>query len=76
MESDHEALHFLDITVKKVQRKDRNSYIYHKPTDSRNYVPYNSVHPKHVLINIPYNTVIYRTGSTNWSLMKTIENQN
>ena len=29
--------------------------IYRKPTDTMNYVPFNSAHPKHILKNIPYN---------------------
>jgi hypothetical protein len=29
--------------------------IYRKPTDTMNYVPFDSAHPKHVLRNIPYN---------------------
>ena len=29
--------------------------IYVKPTDSRQYLPYNSCHPKHVKINLPCN---------------------
>ena len=48
-----DSLHFLDVIVEKDNGKVQIN-IYHKPTDSRNYVPFNSAHPKHVLVNIPF----------------------
>ena len=46
-------LHFLDVRIYK--EGDRfETDIYHKPTDSRSYVPFTSAHPKHILNNIPF----------------------
>ena len=47
-------MHFLDVGVHVGNDKSLNTDIYHKPTDSFNYVPFNSNHPKHILKNIPY----------------------
>ena len=54
MESDRQKVNFLDVTVYK-EREKLETKIYHKPTDSMSYVPFNSTHPKHIVYNIPYN---------------------
>ena len=59
--------------------------IYYKPTDSKQYLLFNSCHPKHVAANIPYNlarricTIVDNTETRNIRLeeLKTfLENQN
>ena len=54
MESSNEKLPFLDILV-IVKGNAILTDIYHKPTDSKRYVPFNSCHPSHTKRNIPYN---------------------
>ena len=52
-ETNVQQLNFLDVLI----YKDGNNIerdIYSKPTDSYNYVPFISGHPKHILRNIPY----------------------
>ena len=47
-------MNFLDI---KMKAKGGNiiTDIFYKDTDTLNYVPFKSAHPKHTLLNIPYN---------------------
>ena len=55
IEQSNKCVHFLDVQV--YVGNDGQSMatdIYHKPTDSFNYVPFHSNHPKHILKNIPY----------------------
>ena len=52
-EINSERLNFLDVLVYKDVNKIEED-IYSKPTDSHNYVPFNSGHPRHVLRNTPY----------------------
>ena len=54
IETNHQQMNFLDI--KMLAEKDKViTDRYFKPTDTHNYVPFNSTHPKHTLRNIPYN---------------------
>ena len=46
-------LHFLDISLSR-QNNHIHTDIYHKPTDSRQYLHFHSNHPRHVKRNIPY----------------------
>ena len=47
-------LPFLDVMVKKEGTR-LTTDIYYKPTDSFQYLPYTSSHPRHTKNNIPYN---------------------
>ena len=47
-------LPFLDVMVKKEDTR-LTTDIYYKPTDSFQYLPYTSSHPRHTKNNIPYN---------------------
>ena len=47
-------LPFLDILVMKKDNKIETD-IYYKPTDSKQYLLFNSCHPKHTRCNIPFN---------------------
>ena len=51
--SSEEAV-FLDVKVIQ-QNNVINTDIYHKPTDSFNYLHFSSHHPSHIKRNIPYN---------------------
>ena len=44
---------FLDVLVKK---RDTNKHtdVYYKPTDSKQYLMFNSCHRKHIKTSIPY----------------------
>lgn len=53
MVNNNKQLNFLDVCVYKEGEKLETD-IYHKPTDSRSYVPFTSAHPKHILHNIPF----------------------
>ena len=48
---------FLDI---KIIKKDDNivTDIYHKPTDTKNYLLFSSHHPRHVKISLPYSLAL------------------
>ena len=54
MKYDQKEMNFLDINLKVTGKKNNNRYFY-KSTNTHNYVPFQSKHPKHTLINIPYN---------------------
>ena len=54
MEYDQKEMNFLDINL-QVKGKKIITDIYYKSTDTYNHVPFQSKHPKHTLINIPYN---------------------
>ena len=45
---------FLDVLVKNREGKIETD-IYYKDTDSKQYLLFNSCHPRHTKINIPYN---------------------
>ena len=50
-----EVLNFLDIKI--ILHKDNSveTDIYYKPTNTHDYLPYDSTHPDHTKNNIPYN---------------------
>ena len=55
-ESSQTELPFLDILIKKGNMGTTiETDIYYKPTDSKQYLLFNSCHPKHVRTNVPYN---------------------
>ena len=45
----------MDITVKVKDDKTGITDLYQKPTDSQQYVPFNSCHPSHTKRNVPFN---------------------
>ena len=47
-------LPFLDVMIRK-EKTCLTTDIYYKPTDSFQYLPYTSSHPRHTKNNIPYN---------------------
>ena len=55
MKSSHESIDFLDVEVKIDKEGRITTDIYHKPTDSFNYITFDSGHPKHQKVNIPFN---------------------
>ncbi len=57
MNASREKLPFLDVLVMK-NRCKISTDIYHKPTDSKNYLLYSSHHPRHTKINLPYNLAL------------------
>ena len=54
MESNANEMHFLDVKL-LISNEKVITDIYYKPTDTQNYVPFQSSHPKHTVNNIPYN---------------------
>ena len=54
MEQSMESLQYLDITIYKTPEGIKTK-AYTKPTDSGTFLPYDSSHPHHCKINIPYN---------------------
>ena len=54
MEFDEKVLPFLDILVQKNNNKIETD-IYSKETDTKQYLTFNSCHPRHITRNIPYN---------------------
>ena len=53
-ETSCKELLFLDVMIRK-DNTHRTTDIYYKPTDSFQYLPYTSSHPRHIKNNIPYN---------------------
>ena len=53
-ETSCKELPFLDVMIRK-DNTHRTTDIYYKPTDSFQYLPYTSSHPRHIKNNIPYN---------------------
>ena len=47
-------IHFLDVTVSLDKQHNIKTDLYTKPTDSHNYLKYNSAHPRHCRDGIPY----------------------
>ena len=47
-------IHFLDVTVSIDEQHNIQTDLYTKPTDSHNYLNYNSAHPRHCRDGIPY----------------------
>lgn len=54
VEIGNEALPFLNILLTK-QGNIIKTDLYRKPTDTQNYLPFNSAHPHSTKINLPYN---------------------
>ena len=54
VETSYKRMNFLDIQM-IIQGDKIITDIYHKPTDTQNYVTFKSAHPNHTLRNIPYN---------------------
>ncbi len=52
-ESSEEQLPFLDILM-KAKSNEITTSVYYKPTDSHQYFTFNSCHPRHTKLNIPY----------------------
>ena len=48
-------MQFLDILVLHGENNRVVTDIYHKPTDTRQYLDFHSCHPRHTKINVPYN---------------------
>ena len=53
MEKSRTEIAFLDTKV-RLNKGELSTELYTKPTDSHNYLRYNSSHPKHVMKAIPY----------------------
>ena len=53
-ETDKESIPFLDIIIYK-EGTEIKTDIYHKPTDTFQYLHYYSCHPRHTKNNIPFN---------------------
>ena len=53
-EISNQSLPFLDILL-KIENGKIVTDIYHKPTDTYNYLPFNSAHPRSTKLNIPFN---------------------
>ena len=52
-EASEETVSFLDVTIYK-DNGTLHTDVFYKPTDSHDYLPFNSYHPRHVKENIPY----------------------
>ena len=55
--SDKEV-HFLDLTIKLNEDGTLTTSLYSKPTDSHNYLLYNSSHPDHCKSGMPYSQLL------------------
>ena len=54
----NEKIHFLDTTVQFNDSRTLYTDLYCKPTDSHNYLLYNSAHPKHLKNSLPYSQLL------------------
>ena len=54
MEQNYDGLAFLDIFNKR-KRSSIITDIYYKPTDTKQYLDYNSCHPRNIRRNVPFN---------------------
>ena len=54
MDQSTSHIHFLDVTVSLDEQHNIQTDLYTKPTDSHNYLNYNSAHPRHCRDGIPY----------------------
>ena len=54
MEQNYDGLAFLDIFIKRKESSIITD-IYYKPTDTKQYLDYNSCHPRHIRRNVPFN---------------------
>ena len=53
--NEDQTINFLDVTVILTKGNTIKTDVYYKPTNSHEYLSYNSHHPNHVKNNIPYN---------------------
>ncbi|CAI9724120.1 Hypothetical predicted protein [Octopus vulgaris] len=53
MDHNEEELPFLDVLIKKAGNKI-DTDIYYKSTNSKQYLPFDSCHPRHTRINVPF----------------------
>ena len=53
--STFQSLNFLDINIILHPSGEVETDVYYKPTNTHEYLPYNSHHPQHIKANIPYN---------------------
>ena len=53
IESNHEKLPFIDVLLYK-QGNSLKTDVFYKETDTNQYLNFNSCHPKHTKINVPY----------------------
>lgn len=49
-----ESINFLDVTIYKGYNNKIETDIFSKPTDTKQYLPFDSFHPSHTKRNIPY----------------------
>ena len=61
---------FLDVKV-IINKGKISTDIYHKPTDSFNYLPFNSCHPRHTKTNIPFSLASRICGIISDNVLKT-----
>ena len=54
MEQNYDGLAFVDIFIKR-KGSSIITDIYYKPTDTKQYLDYNSCHPRHIRRNVPFN---------------------
>ena len=50
-----QVLNFLDVKIILHEDNSFETDIYYKPTNTHDYLPYDSVHPDHTKNNMPYN---------------------
>ena len=50
-----QVLNFLDVKIILHEDNSVETDIYYKPTNTHDYLPYDSAHPHHTTTNIPYN---------------------
>ena len=50
-----QVLNFLDVKIILHEDNSFETDIYYKPTNTHNYLPYDSAHPDHTKNNMPYN---------------------
>ena len=55
MKKSNTNIDFLDVEMLKGRNGRITTDIYHKPTYSFNYITFDSRHPRHTKVNIPFN---------------------
>ena len=55
MKKSNTNIDFLDVEILKGRDGRITTDIYHKPTDSFNYITFDSGQPRHTKVNIPFN---------------------
>lgn len=75
MEYNQKELPFLDILIKKINLKIETD-IFYKATDAKQYLLFNSCHPRHTKTNIPFNlarricTIVSEQNTRNFRLQE------